>query len=241
MLMTKKHGLILFALLAGGVLLAAQTLVGCCGEMVFSDSNTLKIAGTPPAPPPPPPPPPPPEPKRVEVTKDKIQINEKIQFDFNKATIKPESHDLLNEIVQVIKDNPQIRRLSIEGHTDSDGSDKYNQKLSENRSASVRAYLVEKGIKAGMLDSKGHGESKPIADNATDEGKEKNRRVEFLITAQDDVKEVFEIDPKTGKKVKVKKSKADKKAEKAAKKAAKAEEKAKKAEEQAEKKEEEQK
>jgi outer membrane protein OmpA-like peptidoglycan-associated protein len=223
MLMTKKHGLILFALLAGGVLLAAQSLVGCCGEMVFSDSSTLNIAGTPPAPPPPPPPPPP-EPKRVEVTADKIVIKDKILFDFNKSTIKAESHDLLNEIVDVIKANPRIRRLSIEGHTDSDGSDKYNQKLSEGRAAAVKAYLVEKGIDEGMLDSKGHGESKPIADNETDEGKEKNRRVEFLITAQDEVKEVYEVDPKTGKKQLVKK------AEKAEKKAGKAEEKAEKKE-----------
>lgn len=223
MLMTKKHGLILFALLAGGVLLAAQSLVGCCGEMVFSDSSTLNIAGTPPAPPPPPPPPPP-EPKRVEVTADKIVIKDKILFDYNKSTIKAESHDLLNEIVDVIKANPQIRRLSIEGHTDSDGSDRYNQKLSEGRAAAVKAYLVEKGIDEGMLDSKGHGESKPIADNETDAGKEKNRRVEFLITAQDEIKEVYEVDPKTGKKRLVKKAeKAEKKAEKAEEKAEKKE------------------
>jgi outer membrane protein OmpA-like peptidoglycan-associated protein len=217
MLMTKKHGLILFALLTGGVLLAAQSLVGCCGEMVFSDSSTLNIAGTPPPPPepPPPPPPPPPEKKRVEVTADKIQINEKIQFDYNKSTIKPESHDLLNEIVSVIKENPQIRRLSIEGHTDADGSDKYNQKLSEGRAKSVKDYLVEHGIDEGMLDSKGLGESKPIADNETPEGKEKNRRVEFMITAQDEVKEVYEVDPKTGEKrlVKDKKKAEAKKAE----------------------------
>jgi OOP family OmpA-OmpF porin len=179
--------------------------------MVFSDSSTLAITGTPPPPPAPPPPPPPPEPKRVEVTKDKIQINEKIQFDTAKSTIKAESHDLLNEIAQVIKDNKQIRRISIEGHTDSDGSDKYNQKLSNDRAASVKAYLVEKGVNEGMLDSKGHGESKPIADNATDEGKEKNRRVEFLITAQDEVKEVYEVDPKTGKKVKAKEKKEEQK------------------------------
>lgn len=226
MLIKTKQGLVLYALLAGGTLMAAQSLVGCCGQMVFSDSSALTIVGTPPPPPEPPPPPPPPKPKRVEVTADKIVIKEKIQFDVDKATIKPESHSLLNEIVSVIKENKQIRRLSIEGHTDSDGSDRYNQKLSDNRSASVKKYLVDHGIDEGMLDSKGHGESKPIASNDTEEGKEKNRRVEFLITAQDEVREVYEVDPKTGKKRLV----AQKKKEKKAKKEEKKEDKADKAE-----------
>jgi len=140
----------------------------------------------------------------VEVTADKIVINEKIMFDVDKSTIKSESFDLLNEIAKVIKENPQIRKISIEGHTDSDGSDKYNQKLSDGRTASVKKYLVEQGLADTMLDSKGWGESKPIADNGTPEGKEKNRRVEFLITAQDDVKKTLEVDPKTGQKREVK-------------------------------------
>lgn len=193
-----------YALLIVLLFAAALPLVGCGGQMVFSDSNSITIGGTLPPPPEPPPPPPPPKPKRVVVTADKIEITEKIQFDVDKATIKEESHSLLDEIVSVIKANPHIRKISIEGHTDSDGTDKYNQKLSDNRAASVKTYLVEHGISDSMLSSKGWGESKPMADNETPEGKEKNRRVEFIITAQDEVKKTFEIDPKTGKKREIK-------------------------------------
>jgi OOP family OmpA-OmpF porin len=181
----------------------AVPLFAGCGPIVFTDDSALKIVGTPP-PPPPEPEPEPEKPKRVVVTADAIVINEKIQFDYNKATIKAESHDLLNEIVEVIKANPRIKELSIEGHTDSDGSDKYNKKLSDNRAKSVRVYLTEHGIAEGMLTSKGWGEEKPLADNATDEGKATNRRVEFLITKQDEVKKTVEIDPETGEQKEVK-------------------------------------
>ena len=117
-------------------LVGLPAIAACSGTIAFSDTQTLVVAGTPPAPPPPPepppppPPPPPPEPKRVEVQADQIVIREKIQFETDKAVIKPESFDLLNEITSVIKDNPQLKKVSIEGHTDSDGSDKYNKKLS---------------------------------------------------------------------------------------------------------------
>lgn len=170
-----------------GVVVVVAMIAGC-GPTTFSDSNPLVITGTPPAP----------EPKRVEVTEDRIEIHEKIQFDFDKATIKPASHDLLNEIAQVIKDNPHIHEISIEGHTSSEGSDKYNQDLSERRAASVREYLTEHGIPEDKLTSKGWGESKPIADNETASGKEKNRRVEFVITDQAEIKKTVEIDPDTG-------------------------------------------
>jgi outer membrane protein OmpA-like peptidoglycan-associated protein len=180
-------------------LLVAAGLLGCSGTMSFSDGSTLKVVGDPPAPPQPVAKvEPPPKPKRVEVTADRITITEKIQFDYNKATIKPESHGLLDEIVAVIKDNPQIKKISIEGHTDGDGSDKYNLKLSDDRSKAVLQYLMDHGIDKGRLAAKGHGKAKPIASNDTDEGKEKNRRVEFLITEQDAIKKTFEIDPKTG-------------------------------------------
>lgn len=170
-----------FALAAGGA---------CGGPIQFTDTRPIAIVGTPP--------PEKPKPERVVVKKDRIEINEKIQFDFDKATIKPESHDLLNEIVGVIKKNPQIKKLSIEGHTCSDGSDTYNQGLSERRAASVRAYLVEHGIGDGALTSKGFGESRPLAENTNDANKEKNRRVEFLITEQDEITETYEVDPATG-------------------------------------------
>jgi outer membrane protein OmpA-like peptidoglycan-associated protein len=173
------------------------TLLACGGTMAFKDKSSLIIAGEGPPPPEPPPPPPPPEPKRVEVTADKIVINEKIQFDFDKTTIKPESNSLLDEIVSVIKDNPQIKKIAIEGHTDGDGSDKYNLKLSDGRAKSVMEYLTSHGVDAKRLTAKGYGETKPIASNETPEGKEANRRVEFLITEQEEVKKVVEVEEKT--------------------------------------------
>jgi outer membrane protein OmpA-like peptidoglycan-associated protein len=139
-------------------------------------------------------------PKRVEISADRIAITEKIQFDFNAATIKPESHALLDEIADVIKANPQLRKISIEGHTDSDGVAAYNLKLSRERAASVLRYLTGHGVAAERLTSTGFGAEKPIANNDDAEGKEQNRRVEFLIVQQDPVKQTYEIDPKTGKK-----------------------------------------
>ena len=191
------------------VLLASCLLaIGCTGTLAFSDTSPLMVAGTPPPPPPPPeppPPPPPPEPKRVEVTQDQIVIREKIQFETNKAVIKPESFGLVDEITAAVRDTPQIKKLSIEGHTDDVGADKYNQKLSEQRAGAVKTYLVEHGIDASRLVAKGWGEAKPIGDNKTEEGREQNRRVEFIITEQEEIKKTYEIDPKTGEKREVKK------------------------------------
>jgi OOP family OmpA-OmpF porin len=179
--------------------LALLIPLSACAPQVFADSSALVIAGDPPPPPPPPPQEePPPKPKRVQVTADAIVITEKIMFEYNKAKIMEESFGLLDEIVSVIQENPRIKELSIEGHTDADGSDKYNKKLSDKRAASVRTYLVEHGIAEDMLLSKGFGEEKPIAENDTDEGKAKNRRVEFKITKQDEVKKTVEVDPETG-------------------------------------------
>jgi outer membrane protein OmpA-like peptidoglycan-associated protein len=175
-----------------------------CGPTIFADTDALTVVGEPPAPPPPPEPEPepepPPQPKRVEVTAAAIVINEKILFEVDKAIIRPESFDLMNEITTVIKDNPRIKKISIEGHTDDDGKAGYNKKLSQKRADSVMKYLVEHGVEATRLVAVGHGEDIPLVANDSDENKEKNRRVEFIIVEQDEVKEVVEIDPETGEK-----------------------------------------
>ena len=123
--------------------------------------------------------------RKAKVVGKKIEITEKVMFDTAKATIKPESHGLLNDVAAVMDEHAGIKKVRIEGHTDSDGSDKYNKKLSQDRADSVKAFLVKAGIDEERMEAVGYGEDKPIADNDTAEGKEKNRRVEFNILAQD--------------------------------------------------------
>ena len=127
---------------------------------------------------------PPPGPDRVVLTPSNIAIMDKVQFETGKADIKPESHGLLDEVAKVLKDNPQIEVISVEGHTDSTGSADFNRKLSKQRADSVSKYLSGKGVKAARMEPKGFGPDRPIADNETDAGKEANRRVEFNILKQ---------------------------------------------------------
>ena len=102
-----------------------------------------------------------------------------IYFDVNKATIKPESMGSLNQIVKVMQENPDLK-FEVGGHTDSDGDDAANMQLSQKRAEAVKAQLVQLGIAAARLSTKGYGESQPMADNASLEGKAMNRRVEFV-------------------------------------------------------------
>lgn len=102
-----------------------------------------------------------------------------IKFDVNKATLRPESMGSINEIYSLMEKNPGLK-FSVEGHTDSDGSDTHNQQLSEARAKAVMQKLVDMGIDKSRLTSKGFGESKPMANNTTAEGKAQNRRVEFV-------------------------------------------------------------
>ncbi len=102
-----------------------------------------------------------------------------INFDIDKATIKPESMGTLNMVVQVMKDNPDIK-FEVDGHTDNTGTPAHNMTLSQQRSDAVKAQLIVMGIDASRLTSKGFGDTKPIADNSTLEGKANNRRVEFV-------------------------------------------------------------
>ena len=174
-------------------LIASLGLWGCSNPVVFQGQSTLPVMGTPPvhvveAKPPP----------RVEVRDNKIEIHEKIQFDFDKATIKPASFDLMNEIAQVIAKNPQIKRLRIEGHASSEGNPAHNRTLSDERAQAVMKYLSDHGSAAKELVAAGYGADRPIADNATEDGREKNRRVEFVIVEQDVTHKKVEVDARTG-------------------------------------------
>ena len=100
-------------------------------------------------------------------------------FDFDKADLKPESFVELDKLADYLKTNSI--RIEIGGHTDNQGTDEYNDRLSENRAKSVYDYLVSKGIPADRLQYKGYGRRVPVADNTTEEGRAANRRTEFKI------------------------------------------------------------
>jgi outer membrane protein OmpA-like peptidoglycan-associated protein len=103
-----------------------------------------------------------------------------ILFDFQSAVIKPESYAVVKDIASVLKENPSIR-VKVTGHTSSDGDDNANMELSKKRAAAVKDLLVsEFGLDAARLESEGKGETQPVADNKTKEGKVLNRRVEFI-------------------------------------------------------------
>lgn len=102
-----------------------------------------------------------------------------INFDFDKADIKPDSRPIVEQIVKLLKNNPTLE-LTVEGHTDNAGTPAYNRRLSEARAKSVVAALTAEGIEASRLKAAGYGQDKPIASNSTDEGRAKNRRVELV-------------------------------------------------------------
>jgi outer membrane protein OmpA-like peptidoglycan-associated protein len=106
-------------------------------------------------------------------------VSNGIRFDVNKATLRPESMGVINEIYKVMSEHPELK-FSIEGHTDSDGEVDFNQGLSEERAETVRNKLEEMGIDTARFTTKGFGESIPAAPNDTPEGKATNRRVEFV-------------------------------------------------------------
>ena len=121
------------------------------------------------------------KPQLVVVTDCEVKITQQIHFAYNKATIKPESYPILDAVLEVMNRNESIK-LEIQGHTDDRGSGPYNLQLSDQRAASVRKYLVSRGLSPDRLESKGYGKERPIVSNDTEENRALNRRVQFMRT-----------------------------------------------------------
>ncbi|MFO0677506.1 MAG: OmpA family protein [Polyangiaceae bacterium] len=119
--------------------------------------------------------------KNVIVTDKEIRITQQIQFQTNKAVIKPESFVILDAVRDVLKDNPKIA-LEVQGHTDNTGNAQLNMKLSQSRAESVRNYLVAHGIDKSRLIAKGYGMTQPLVPNNSEGNKALNRRVQFIRT-----------------------------------------------------------
>jgi outer membrane protein OmpA-like peptidoglycan-associated protein len=168
--------------------------IGAAGGAVIGGLIGYLLAGEEAPPPPPPPPapparpmPPPPPPSAAPAPRESKKIVLRgINFDFDKSNIKREFVPVLDEAAQILKDNPSAK-VTIEGHTDSKGTDAYNQKLSERRAQAVKHDLVSKGVMADRLDTVGKGEKEPVAPNTTPNGKDNpegramNRRAELKV------------------------------------------------------------
>jgi outer membrane protein OmpA-like peptidoglycan-associated protein len=118
----------------------------------------------------------------VTLEGDSIVVKETIGFPHGKADIEPVSMDLLDAVAKIMLSTQAITKLTIEGHTDTTGEPAANQPLSEERALAVRKYLESKGVEPSRLESRGFGSTQPIDTNETEEGRAKNRRVEFKVT-----------------------------------------------------------
>jgi OOP family OmpA-OmpF porin len=168
-----------------------------CDEDLIPKPPAPRVAPPPPAPAPavpkppapvtPPPAPKPPPPAPPKPTSEKVTFAADTFFDFNKAVLKPEGKAKLDDLSSKIK-GITLEVIIAVGHTDSVGSDAYNQKLSLRRAEAVKAYMVSKGIEANRVYTEGKGEKQPVADNKSAEGRAKNRRVEIEVVGTRPIK-----------------------------------------------------
>lgn len=128
-----------------------------------------------------PPPAPAAPPPAAALEESKITISEQVQFETNTALLRPESGGILGQVAQVLKSHQEIQLCEVAGHTDDTGSDELNLRLSRERSLAVLEWLVSHGVARERLRAEGYGRKHPLADNTTEEGRAKNRRVEFVV------------------------------------------------------------
>lgn len=117
----------------------------------------------------------------VAVVPKKLNVAEKVHFETGRSALEPGSAAILDGVAQTLQERPDVKHVVIEGHTDAKGGQAVNEKLSKDRAEAVRQYLIGQGIEPDRLESQGFGPSRPIADNDTPEGREANRRVEFVV------------------------------------------------------------
>jgi outer membrane protein OmpA-like peptidoglycan-associated protein len=110
-----------------------------------------------------------------------IVLSQQVQFEVGTAVLRPESDFVLSEVARVLGEHPEIELVEVQGHTDESGTPDLNRRLGQERADRVVAWLAAHGVGRERLSPKGYGSDRPIADNATDEGRQKNRRVEFRV------------------------------------------------------------
>lgn len=152
----------------------ADAVPGCDGEIAKPAPAPAPVVAAP-APTPAPPPPPPPAP-----VSEKVTFAADAFFDFDKSVLKPEGKAKLDDLASKLQ-GMNLEVIIAVGHTDSIGTDAYNQKLSVRRAEAVKGYLVSKGIEANRVYTEGKGEKQPVADNKSAAGRAKNRRVEIEV------------------------------------------------------------
>lgn len=126
---------------------------------------------------------PPPTPKKVQITKTKIVILDKVFFATGKSRIKNKSYGLLKDVATVLKDNEWVKKVRVEGHTDDTGKHDFNVKLSQARAEAVKTFLVKKGVAEERLEAVGYGPDKPLVNDTSKDARAQNRRVEFSIVS----------------------------------------------------------
>lgn len=178
-------------------ILIAAPLAGCTAHAQLGSPPPEEPAPPPAQPAPAPEPAPAPAPaaqpakpptglaSRVKQKGNKLEIPGPIVFEFGKATLKPESEPALTQLKDFLAEKKQITLIRIEGHTDNVGQPAANLKLSGERALAVRQWLVDHGIDQKRLIAVGFGDLKPVADNATDEGRAQNRRTDFIVVEVD--------------------------------------------------------